>query len=70
MNLFAHARRLLFAPSHRSGRRRVDFADMGTAFGLDAITTLQPESAVDIAARQSAAPANRMQHRLDRRSAL
>ncbi|MEO9068884.1 MAG: hypothetical protein ABI281_12240 [Caldimonas sp.] len=70
MNLLARARRLFFAPSARSGRRMVDLADMGTAFGLDAITTLQPESAADIAARQSAAPANRMQLRLDRRSAL
>ncbi len=69
MNLLARARRLFFAPSHRSGRRMVDLADMGTAFGLDAITTLQPESAADAVARQSAAPVNRMQHRLDRRSA-
>ena len=45
-----------------------DPADMGTAFGLDAITTIQPESPAEIAARQSAAPPSRIALRLHRRS--
>jgi len=43
---------------------------MGTAFGLDAITTIQPESPAEIAARQHAAPVSRMDYRLHRRSRL
>ncbi len=70
MNLIARARRLFAHPSRWSGRHLVDPADMGTAFGLDAITTLQPESAADTAARQRLAPVSRMQHRLDGRSTL
>lgn len=70
MNLIARARRLFTHPSRWSGRHHVDLADMGTAFGLDAITTLQPESPAEAAARQCATPASRMQHRLDRRSTL
>ena len=41
---------------------------MGTAFGLDAITTIQPESAAETAARERAAPASRIDYRLHRRS--
>jgi len=42
---------------------------MGTAFGLDAITTIQPESPAEAAAaRERALPASRMQYRLHRRS--
>ena len=48
--------------------REEDFADMGTAFGLDAITTIQPESPAEIAARQSAGPPSRIALRLHRRS--
>ena len=33
---------------------------MGTAFGLDAITTIQPETAAEAAARERAAPPRRM----------
>ncbi len=67
MNLIARARRYLSTP--RRSRRSVDDpADMGTAFGLDAITTIQPESAAEAAAREQAAPPSRMQYRLHRRS--
>ena len=45
MNLFAGARWLLTLGSRRANRRHgSDPADMGTAFGLDAITTLEPET--------------------------
>ena len=68
MNLIARARRYL-STSRRSARCLDDDpADMGTAFGLDAITTIQPESPAEIAARQSAAPASRIDYRLHRRS--
>jgi hypothetical protein len=68
MNLIARARRYLSA-SHRAARRLDDDpADMGTAFGLDAITTIQPESPAEVAARAHAAPPSRMQYRLHRRS--
>ena len=47
MNLIARARRYL-STSRRAARRLDDDpADMGTAFGLDAITTIQPESAAE-----------------------
>ena len=46
MNLLAGARWLLTLGSRRASRRRGnDPADMGTAFGLDAITTtLEPKT--------------------------
>jgi hypothetical protein len=68
MNLIARARRYL-STSRRSARCLDDDpADMGTAFGLDAITTIQPESPSEIAARERAAPASRIDYRLHRRS--
>jgi hypothetical protein len=68
MNLIARARRYL-STSRRTARRVDDDpADMGTAFGLDAITTIQPESPAEVAARERALPASRMQYRLHRRS--
>jgi hypothetical protein len=68
MNLIARARRYL-STSRRTARRTDDDpADMGTAFGLDAITTIQPESAAEAAARERAPPPSRMQYRLHRRS--
>ena len=69
MNLIARARRYL-STSRRAARRvdEDDPADMGTAFGLDAITTIQPESPAEAAARERALPASRMQYRLHRRS--
>ena len=61
MNLIARARRYL-STSRRSARRLDDDpADMGTAFGLDAITTIQPETPAEIAARENAAPASRIE---------
>jgi hypothetical protein len=70
MNLIARARRYL-STSRRSARRLDDDpADMGTAFGLDAITTIQPESPAEIAARQHAGPVSRIEGRLHRRSRL
>ncbi len=67
MNLIARARRYL-STSRRPRRSMDDPADMGTAFGLDAITTIQPETAAETAARERAAPSNRMEHRLHRRT--
>ena len=68
MNLIARARRYL-STSRRSTRRLDDDpADMGTAVGLDAITSIQPESPAEFAARQRAAPASRIDSRLHRRS--
>jgi hypothetical protein len=68
MNLIARARRYL-STSRRAARRHSDDpADMGTAFGLDAITTIQPESPAEIAARERAAPPSRIALRLHRRS--
>ena len=68
MNLIARARRYL-ATSRRAARRLDDDpADMGTAFGLDAITTIQPESPAETAARRLAAPVSRIDYRLHRRS--
>ena len=71
MNLIARARRYL-STSRRAARRRDDDpADMGTAFGLDAITTIQPESPAEIAAReQRGAGRAASSYRLHRRSTL
>jgi hypothetical protein len=67
MNLIARARRYL-STSRRAARHRSDDpADMGTAFGLDAITTIQPESPAEIAARERAVR-SRLDYRLHRRS--
>jgi hypothetical protein len=68
MNLIARARRYL-STSRRAARRSLDDpADMGTAFGLDAITTIQPESPAETAARERTLAAGRMALRLHRRS--
>jgi hypothetical protein len=67
MNLIARARRYLSTP-RRARSFMFDPADMGTAFGLDAITTIQPETAAEAAARERAAPPTRFEHRLHRRS--
>jgi hypothetical protein len=68
MNLIARARRYL-STSRRAVRYRGDDpADMGTAFGLDAITTIQPESPAELAAREHAPPPSRIALRLHRRS--
>ena len=47
-----------------------DYADMGTAFGLDAITTLEPESHGESPLGDDAPPPSRFELRLHRRSTL
>jgi len=47
-----------------------DAADMGTAFGLDASTFLEPETPEEIAAREPAHALSRFEHRLHRRSSF
>ena len=54
MNLIARARRYLSTSRRAARRAQDDPADMGTAFGLDAITTIQPESPAESAARERA----------------
>jgi hypothetical protein len=68
MNLIARARRYLTTSRRAARRCDDDPADMGTAFGLDAITTIQPESAAEVAARERAAPPSRIALRVHRRS--
>ena len=68
MNLIARARRYFATPRRSVRRLDDDPADMGTAFGLDAITTIQPESPAEIAAREQATPPSRIALRLHRRS--
>jgi hypothetical protein len=71
MNLIAGARWLLALTSRRAVRRHgSDPADMGTAFGLDAITTLEPQSLDDLSEHEAAATPTRFELRLHRRSNL
>jgi hypothetical protein len=71
MNLVAGVRWLLSLTSRRaSGRHGSDPADMGTAFGLDAITTLEPESPGEVQQREAAPAPSRFELRLHRRSTL
>ena len=72
MNLFAGARWLLTLGSRRANRRHgSDPADMGTAFGLDAITTiLEPEGPGESPLRGDAPGPSRFEMRLHRRSTL
>ena len=71
MNLIAGARWLLALTSRRAPRRRgSDPADMGTAVGRDATTTLEPESLGDANERDAATPPSRLELRLHRRSPL
>ena len=71
MNLFAGARWLLTLGSRRARRRHgSDPADMGTAFGLDAITTLEPQSLDESQLQDDAARPSRLELRLHRRSTL
>ena len=71
MNLIAAARRLIALTARRAVRRRPsDPADMGTAFGLDATTVLDSETAAAIETAKPASPATRFEHRLHRRSGL
>ncbi len=72
MNFLAGARWLLTLGSRRANRRHgSDPADMGTAFGLDAITTLlEPEALGESAAGADASHPSRFELRLHRRSSL
>ena len=71
MNLFAGARWLLSLGSRRASRRRgSDPADMGTAFGLDAITILEPETLGESPLGDDLAQPSRLELRLRRRSTL
>jgi hypothetical protein len=72
MNFLAGARWLLTLGSRRASRRHgSDPADMGTAFGLDAITTLlEPEALGEPASGDDAARPSRFELRLHRRSSL
>ena len=71
MNLFAGARWLMTLRSRRASRRQVsDPADMGTAFGLDAITVLEAEPVDEAKARGDSPRPSRFELRLHRRSTL
>jgi hypothetical protein len=67
MKLIASVRRFFGLVSRRdTGVRTEDPAEMGTAFGLDAMTTLEP--AAEEAAGRQASPRSRFEDRLHRRS--
>lgn len=72
MNFLAGARWLLTLGSRRASRGHgSDPADMGTAFGLDAITTLlEPEALGEPPPGDDAAHLSRFELRLHRRSSL
>ncbi|MEO5882328.1 MAG: hypothetical protein ABIQ06_07915 [Caldimonas sp.] len=71
MNLIAGARWLLTLGTRRASRRHgSDPADMGTAFGLDATTTLEPETPAESQLRDDSARPSRFELRLHRRSTL
>jgi len=62
---------LLTLGSRRANRRHgSDPADMGTAFGLDAITTLEPETLDESQLRADSPRPSRFEMRLHRRSTL
>ena len=68
MNLLAGARWLLALATRPATRSAAgDPADMGTAFGLDAITTLEPQLDTDAGAHEPP-ERTRFEHRLHRRS--
>jgi hypothetical protein len=69
MNLIDRARQFFASASRRAAGRHVeDPADMGTAFGLDAITTLDPAPWNSVAASEPAEAVNHFQLRLQGRS--
>jgi hypothetical protein len=71
MNLIAGARWLMSLTSRRARRRHgSDLADMGTAFGLDAITTLELETTDEAEQREAAPTPSPFELRLHRRSTL
>ena len=70
MNLLAGARWLLALASRRASRSAAgDPADMGTAFGLDAITSIEPQLDSEAPAHEKP-KRSRFEHRLHRRSTL
>ena len=71
MKLIAGARWLLSLGSRRANRRQdSDPTDMSTAFGLDAITTLEPETPSESQLRADSPQPSRFELRLHRRSTL
>lgn len=71
MNLIAGARWLFALASRRAAPRRgTDPADMGTAFGLDAITTLDGELAAEIRDSRPVLEPSRFEYRSRRRTGL
>lgn len=71
MNLIAEVRWLFeLATSRRAGQRGGDPADMGTAFGLDAITSLEAELDSGRREAQPMAELSRFEHRSRRRTGL
>ncbi len=69
MDWTAGARWLIALASGRARRRAGrDPADMGTAFGLDATTTLEPQTVSEVAFLESRAAASRLDRRVHRRS--
>ena len=71
VNVLATVFRLLgLARPRRRARGPVDMADMGTAFGLDACTTLDADSIEAAAARAWLESADHFQLRLHRRTSV
>ena len=71
MNLIAAVRWLIALTPRRATRRHGgDPADMGTAFGLDAITTLEGELDSGLRESRPVLEASRFEHRSRRRTGL
>ena len=70
VNVFATVLRLLGLSRRARARGPADPADMGTAFGLDACTTLDADSIEAAAARAWLETADHFQLRLHRRSSV
>ncbi|MGZ5132113.1 MAG: hypothetical protein ACXWCU_01675 [Caldimonas sp.] len=71
MNLITGVRLLLALTTRRATQRRGrDPADMGTAFGLDATTTLEPTTLEEAQQREQMGTPSRLELRLHRRSTL
>ena len=68
MNVLATVFRLFGLSRRAAGRRPTDLGDMGTAFGLDACTTLDAEAIEGAALRARLEPADHFQLRLNRSS--
>lgn len=74
MNIVAAARRFIALTSRRSPIRRdddpADPGDMGTAFGLDAITVLESDTQPGVHLTEPLSANQRFEDRLHRRSGL